>query len=109
MLNREHPGDAGSTKGGAGSRHLRRAFAPGSVQGGDMNHEKGLLRSHAVLSGRELEVLKLLSADRSAGEIGAALDISPQTVQRHLHEIYLKLGLAGRKGRLAAARWYWEH
>jgi hypothetical protein len=50
-----------------------------------------------------------LSADRSAGEIGAALDISPQTVQRHLHEIYLKLGLAGRKGRLAAARWYWEH
>jgi DNA-binding CsgD family transcriptional regulator len=64
---------------------------------------------HGPLTERELEILSLLSSDKSAGEIGATLDIAEQTVNRHLHEIYMKLGFNGGKGRLAAAHWYWEN
>ena len=44
------------------------------------------------LSPREAEVLRLLAAGRSTGQIAQALFLSPRTVQRHVANAYLKIG-----------------
>ncbi len=44
------------------------------------------------LSTREREVLRLLAAGHSNRRIAAALYLSPRTVQRHVANVYLKLG-----------------
>jgi len=46
----------------------------------------------AALSVREREVLRLLAAGHSNRRIAAALCLSPRTVQRHVANLYLKLG-----------------
>jgi len=58
------------------------------------------------LSGRELEVSQLLALGKSDREIGAALHISPRTVQVHVANILDKLGVRNRAG---AAVWFVEH
>jgi len=45
------------------------------------------------LTARERQVLQLLAEGRSASEIGAALSISPRTVETYRTRIYEKLGL----------------
>lgn len=44
------------------------------------------------LSRREVEVLRLLAAGRSTRQIAATLALSPRTVQRHVANLYLKIG-----------------
>ncbi|CAA9588233.1 MAG: hypothetical protein AVDCRST_MAG88-4354, partial [uncultured Thermomicrobiales bacterium] len=44
------------------------------------------------LSRREAEVLRLLAAGQSNGQIAQALFLSPRTVQRHVANAYLKIG-----------------
>jgi DNA-binding NarL/FixJ family response regulator len=46
----------------------------------------------AELTRREAEVLRLIAAGRSNREIAAALYLSPRTVERHVANIYLKIG-----------------
>jgi pimeloyl-ACP methyl ester carboxylesterase/DNA-binding CsgD family transcriptional regulator len=58
------------------------------------------------LSGREREVLDLCSDGRTNEEIAAALTLSPRTVERHLSNIYLKLGVSGATARTAAVARY---
>jgi DNA-binding NarL/FixJ family response regulator len=48
------------------------------------------------LTGRELEVLRLVAAGRSNREIAAALFISPKTASVHVSNILGKLGAASR-------------
>ncbi len=48
------------------------------------------------LSQREVEVLGLLAAGRSNHQIAAALSLSPGTVQRHIANVYLKIGAHNR-------------
>lgn len=48
------------------------------------------------LTGRELAVLRLLSAGRTNAQIGAELYISPRTAGVHVSNILRKLGVAGR-------------
>jgi DNA-binding NarL/FixJ family response regulator len=48
------------------------------------------------LTTREVEVLRLLAGGRSNKQIGEALFISPDTVRRHLTNIYTKLGVTSR-------------
>ena len=48
------------------------------------------------LTGRELEVLRLIVAGRSNKEIGAALKISEATVKSHVNSILSKLGATDR-------------
>lgn len=48
------------------------------------------------VSGREIEVLRLISAGRSNKEIGAALHIAEETVKRHVSHILEKLGVHDR-------------
>lgn len=55
------------------------------------------------LTGRELEVLRLVAAGKSNREIAAALVISEHTVARHLQNIFAKLGLSSRTAATAFA------
>jgi DNA-binding NarL/FixJ family response regulator len=58
------------------------------------------------LSGRELEVLRLVAAGRTNREIAASLVISEHTVARHLQNIFAKLGISSRA---AATAFAFEH
>jgi len=57
----------------------------------------------ASLSGREREVMQLVAEGRTNAEIADALVVSPRTVERHLSNVYAKLGLEGKAARAAAA------
>jgi pimeloyl-ACP methyl ester carboxylesterase len=52
---------------------------------------------------RELEVLRLVAAGKSNAEIAGILSVSIRTVERHLTNVYAKMGLLGRSARAAAA------
>lgn len=49
-----------------------------------------------ALSGRELDVVHQVVEGRSNDEIGAALGISPKTVESHLRRIFDRFGIASR-------------
>jgi DNA-binding CsgD family transcriptional regulator len=55
------------------------------------------------LSSRELEVLRLLAAGRSNGEIAGELFVSPRTVSTHVTHLYGKLGVSSRAEAIALA------
>ena len=48
-----------------------------------------------TLTPREREVLELCADGRTNDEIAAALTLSPRTIERHLSNLYGKLGLCG--------------
>ena len=48
------------------------------------------------LTEREMEVLRLVVAARTNQEIARALGISVKTVEKHLAELFTKLGVASR-------------
>ncbi len=54
----------------------------------------------AGLTGREVEIVRLVAARRSNKEIGTALGISARTASTHLSNIFVKLGVESR-GELA--------
>jgi DNA-binding CsgD family transcriptional regulator len=59
-----------------------------------------------ALSGRELEVLRLVADGKTSREVAAALTISPHTVRRHLENTFAKLGVNSRAAAIAHA---YEH
>jgi DNA-binding CsgD family transcriptional regulator len=61
---------------------------PGAPEGSD--------EEDTGLSARELEVLRLIAAGRSNAQIAEALVISPNTVGRHVSNIFDKIGAANR-------------
>jgi DNA-binding CsgD family transcriptional regulator len=56
----------------------------------------------AMLSPRELEVLKLAADGYDNEAIAQLLTLSVRTVERHLHNIYAKLDVQGKAARTAA-------
>ncbi len=54
------------------------------------------------LTRREVDALRLVADGLSNDQIAARLDLSTRTVERHLSNIYLKLGLHGKSARAAA-------
>jgi pimeloyl-ACP methyl ester carboxylesterase/DNA-binding CsgD family transcriptional regulator len=56
-----------------------------------------------LLTIRELEILRLAAAGLDNHAIAGSLVLSVRTVERHLSNAYLKLGVNGRAGRAAAA------
>ncbi|HEV8054380.1 MAG TPA: alpha/beta fold hydrolase [Candidatus Limnocylindrales bacterium] len=58
--------------------------------------------SIAALTAREREILRHASDGRGNEEIAEALTLSVRTVERHLSNAYLKLGISGRSARTAA-------
>jgi DNA-binding NarL/FixJ family response regulator len=73
---------------------VRRAFGERPGAGG------------AQLTGRELEVLRLLAAGRTNREIAAELVISERTVDRHVSNLFSKLDVQSRS---AATAFAYEH
>ncbi|HEV8669566.1 MAG TPA: alpha/beta fold hydrolase [Candidatus Limnocylindria bacterium] len=61
------------------------------------------------LSPRERDILRLAAEGRTNDQIAAALTLSVRTVERHLSNIYAKLGLGGRAARAAAVAVYLRH
>lgn len=57
-----------------------------------------------TLSGRELEVLRLVAAGATNGGIAERLHISDATVKSHLVHVFTKLGVSSRTAAVAAAR-----
>jgi pimeloyl-ACP methyl ester carboxylesterase/DNA-binding CsgD family transcriptional regulator len=79
---------------------VRRFLGAADSDEGDGSHEQPV---EQVLSPRELEVLRLVATGQDNDEIAADLHLSTRTVERHLQNIYAKLGLQGRSARVAAA------
>jgi DNA-binding NarL/FixJ family response regulator len=55
------------------------------------------------LTAREVEVLRLIAAGKSTRAIAEALVISPGTVERHVTNLYAKIGARGRADATAYA------
>jgi DNA-binding CsgD family transcriptional regulator len=76
---------------------LARVEGPSGLGRAPVSHE---------LTGRELEVLGLLSSGETNKQIAAELVLSVRTVDRHVSNIYAKLGVSSR---VAAASYAHEH
>jgi ATP/maltotriose-dependent transcriptional regulator MalT len=63
----------------------------------------------AGLSAREREILRMMAAGLSNEDIAARLVLSIRTVERHVSNIYAKLGAAGRNARAVATAYAHEH
>ncbi len=48
------------------------------------------------LTQREVEVLRLIAAGKSSRQIGAELFLSTRTVERHITNLYVKIGARSR-------------
>jgi DNA-binding NarL/FixJ family response regulator len=55
------------------------------------------------LTGREAEVLLWISGGKSNRDIGEILGISPRTVNKHLEQVFIKIGVENRAAAAAAA------
>jgi DNA-binding NarL/FixJ family response regulator len=78
--------DAGRSAKKRSKRHLRPI--PSAA------HTKGNL--NAVLSTRELQVVRLIAEGLSNKQIGANLELSDKTIKNHISHILGKLGLSAR-------------
>jgi DNA-binding NarL/FixJ family response regulator len=75
--------------------------------GGDYPYEEEKVEGHiGDLTEREQEVLALIVAGKSNGEIAWALRITPNTAKAHAASIFRKLGVASRTE--AAVLWVKE-
>jgi ATP/maltotriose-dependent transcriptional regulator MalT len=63
----------------------------------------------ALLTPREREVLTLLARGRSNDDIARELVLSVRTVERHVENVYGKIGVSGRSARAAAVAWAIAH
>ena len=63
----------------------------------------------AGLSRREREILRLIARGLSNQEIAAELFLSVRTVERHVSNIYAKLGATGRVARAVATDYAHRH
>ena len=61
---------------------------------------KSVMAGAAGLTGREMEIARMVATRKSNKEIGGALQISARTVSTHLSNIFLKLSV-GSRGELA--------
>ena len=70
-------------------------------------HSTGVRRPRlADLTDRQVDVLRLLATGLSNREIAERLVISPRTAERHVQDVYDKIGLSTRAG---AALYAMEH
>ncbi len=60
-------------------------------------------RNEYEFTGRELEVLRLIVAGKNNEEIAEKLFLSVRTVEKHLTNIYSKMGVSGKSARAFAA------
>jgi DNA-binding NarL/FixJ family response regulator len=65
--------------------------------------EQSMLQRAFALTSREAEVLLWISRGKPNRDIGEILNISPRTVNKHLEQIFVKLGVENRAAAAAAA------
>ena len=76
---------------------------PGTTQRPEPARRTG---GQGPLTGRELELLRLVAAGKSNREVAVELFLSEKTVARHLSNIFLKLEVSSR---VSASRYAYEH
>lgn len=69
----------------------------------DARRAAALLRLPGVLTGREVEVLRLVAGGRTNRAVAAELTISEHTVARHLNNIFAKIDVSSRAAATAYA------
>lgn len=62
----------------------------------EVGGEEAALRRRFALTGREAEVLLWIARGKSNRDIGDILGLSPRTVNKHLEQVYSKLGVENR-------------
>ena len=72
------------------------------VEGGSTTTARVLKQKLAVTE-REAEVLLWIARGKSNRDIAEILDLSPRTVNKHLEQIYAKLGVENRTSAAALA------
>jgi DNA-binding NarL/FixJ family response regulator len=63
------------------------------------DHAGAINRNEYEFTGRELEVLKLIAEGKNNDEIAQKLFLSIRTVEKHITNIYSKLGVSGKSAR----------
>lgn len=105
----------------AAAEETRRAYSAFEALGAE--HWSGVAESLVAATGggsdrrpsglpltpREVEVLRLIAAGRSNDEIAAMLVLSVRTVERHVSNIYAKIGAYGRTARAVATAYAHTH
>jgi LuxR family transcriptional regulator, maltose regulon positive regulatory protein len=64
---------------------------------------RGPVRRGAILTRREVEILRLVAEGLRDGDIAARLVLSKHTVHRHLQNAYAKLGCSSRAAAVTRA------
>jgi len=82
-----------------------RPFAPGLPPGRGSSARGPSARglSACGLSSREAEIMTLIAAGHTNGQIAASLVLAEKTVKNHVNRLYAKLGAGSRTD--AIARW----
>ena len=67
------------------------------------------IQNEYEFTGRELEVLRLIAGGKNNEEIADQLFLSIRTVEKHLTNIYSKMGISGKSARAYAASYTTKH
>ena len=70
---------------------------------GEIDDDRTLLKKRLTVTEREAEVLLWIARGKSNRDIAEILDLSPRTVNKHLEQIYAKLGVENRASAAALA------
>jgi DNA-binding NarL/FixJ family response regulator len=70
---------------------------------GEIDDDRTLLKRKLTVTEREAEVLLWIARGKSNRDIAEILDLSPRTVNKHLEQIYAKLGVENRASAAALA------
>ena len=70
-----------------------------------VHRQHALGQKHDVpeFTGREVEILRLLAEGKNNEEIAQQLFLSVRTVEKHLTNLYFKMGVSGKSARAFAA------
>lgn len=74
-----------------------------SISENRVKDEKAIFKEHYSLTPRECDVLVWISKGKSNRDIAEILGLSPRTVNKHLEQIYAKLGVENRTAAAAIA------
>jgi ATP/maltotriose-dependent transcriptional regulator MalT len=81
----------------------------GNPTGPDQPSQPAALPEPAGLTPREIEILRLIAAGKSNQNIAEELVLSVRTVERHISNIYEKIGIFGATARAAATAYAFSH
>jgi DNA-binding CsgD family transcriptional regulator len=70
---------------------------------GELGNEQTVLKQKLSVTEREAEVLLWIARGKSNRDIAEILSLSPRTVNKHLEQIYAKLGVENRTSAAAMA------